>query len=224
MGDPAKEIENDSVSMDGLEDVFDTKDPPVLRCENTEDNPTLSRETTQDTPVLSVEEVTEDTTEDWTVKEAAEIFDCSEKTVLRKLRSGKLAGYKVQGEKTLEWRVRRDTKDNNVTPIETKQDKSVQDIDKNGILVEEMRGKIELLEGRLQAAIYRNGYLEGKLEDREKQVLLLPDLQSKALQYEQKDDEVRSLRTELEKYRAFAKRSGWTRFWDWMLGRSTDIC
>jgi len=216
MGDPAKETENDSVSMDGLEDVFDTKDTPVLRCENTEDNPTLSRKTTQDTPVLSVEEVTEDTTEDWTVKEAAEIFDCSEKTVLRKLRSGKLAGYKVQGEKTLEWRVRRDTKDNNVTPIETRQDKTVQDTGK----LEELRGKIEKLEGQLQAAIYRNGYLEGKLEDREKQVLLLPDLQARAHQLELREQEITSLKSELETYRDLVQRSGWKKFWDWMIGKS----
>ena len=216
MGDPAKEIENDSVSMDGLEDVFNTKDTPVLRCEDTEDNPTLSRETTQDTPVLSVEEVTED----WTVKEAADVFNCSEKTVLRKLRSGKLAGYKVQGEKTLEWRVKRDTKDNTVTPIETRQDKSVQDTDKNGILLEEMRGKLEQLEGQLQAAIYRNGYLEGKLEDREKQVLLLPDLQARAHQVEVKEQEINSLKAELDMYKGLIERSTWRKFWDWMLGKN----
>lgn len=219
MGNPANEIENDSISMDGLEDVFDTKDTPVLRCDSTKDNPTQSPETTKDNPVLSVEEVTEDTTEDWTVKEAAEIFNCSEKTVLRKLRSGKLSGYKVQGEKTLEWRVRKDNEDKSKLHQESRQDKSVQDTDRNGILVEEMRGKIELLEGRLQAAIYRNGYLEGKLEDREKQVLLLPDLQARAHQVEAKEQEINSLKTELDMYKELVERSAWRKFWDWMIGR-----
>ena len=223
MGDPAKKIENESVSVDGLEDVFETKDSAVLGYVKTQDNPAQSPEESKDTPVLSAEEVREDTSKDLTVKEAAELFGCSEKTILRKLRSGKLAGYKVQGEKTLEWRVKGDTKDKAVTFTESKQDKAAQDTERNSVLLEELRGQVEHLEGQLQAAIYRNGYLEGKLEDREKQVLLLPDLQSKALQYEQMDDEVRSLRTELEKYRAFAKRSGWRRFWDWMLGRSVDI-
>lgn len=220
MGDAAKNTEKDSVSVDGLEDVFETKDCPVLGTVITQDNPPQSREETKDTPVLSVEDVSVDTTEDWTVKEAADVFGCSEKTILRKLRNGKLAGYKVQGEKTLEWRVNRDIKDSNVTHAETRQDNYVRDNEKKSVLLEELRGQVEHLEGLLQAAVYRNGYLEGKLEDREKQVLLLPDLQARANQVEAKELELTALKAELDDYRKRSEYSTWRKFWDWMLGRN----
>jgi excisionase family DNA binding protein len=46
-------------------------------------------------------------------------------------------------------------------------------------ILEEQKQEIASLREQLECAIYRNGYLESKLEDREKQILLLTDSQHK---------------------------------------------
>lgn len=73
----------------------------------------------------------------------------------------------------------------------------------------------------LQAATYRNGYLESQLANKEEQLKLLPDLEAKAKNLstleevlQSKDNEIEELKSEL----TILKESKWKRFKKWFLG------
>lgn len=53
------------------------------------------------------------------------------------------------------------------------------DIDRFMDLVTDLQAKLDKANEQLQGATYRNGYLESKLEEREKQILMLTDNQQK---------------------------------------------
>lgn len=58
-------------------------------------------------------------------------------------------------------------------------DSNSQEIDQLIDIVADLQSKLDKANERLQGATYRNGYLESKLEEREKQILLLTDSQHK---------------------------------------------
>jgi len=64
----------------------------------------------------------------------------------------------------------------------------------------------------LNAANYRIGYLESKLEEQDKQVKLLPDLQGKATQALLQEQKIKELEAEI----AALKASWWARFKTWI--------
>jgi hypothetical protein len=143
----------------------------------------------------------------WTVAEAAKSFGVSEKTILRRLQKGTINGFKVQGQFGLEWRIESGPTsqvlfDNAVTKDRTPEDiisvedspaqvvEIAEDSPAQGVLkpldtlghdrlIDEQRHEIARLRQQLEGAIYRNGYLESKLEDRETQIKLLTDTQNK---------------------------------------------
>lgn len=68
---------------------------------------------------------------------------------------------------------------------------------------------------KLEAANYRNGYLEAQLSGAQEQLKLLPDLSAKATRTENLEDKIANLESELEA----AKRSWWARFGAWFMGK-----
>jgi hypothetical protein len=135
------------------------------------------------------------------VEVAAQHLGMSTSGILKRLRKGSLAGFKVPSKRGEKWLVRYEaipqgvldsTKDSFVIA------KGVLDRTGNSLeaalhLAKESSGESSLdqallddlkqrnndLEAKLQAATWRNGYLESKLEERDNQVRLLTDSQHK---------------------------------------------
>jgi hypothetical protein len=190
MSDTARDYQPvDAATTDGMDELFNAEDSigQVIS--------------------LAQDRTPQDTTDKlWTVLEAARHFNVSEKTILRRLQKGSIKGHKVPGQFGLEWRIARTAKtetgdkkgaldrapqdileawDSSGQDIEVVEDRTPQDTieawDSPGQdrLIDEQKQEIEALRAKLEGAIYRNGYLESKLEEREKQILLLTDSQHK---------------------------------------------
>lgn len=139
----------DSKSVEGLEDLLDT--------------------------MGSVQGIVQ--SDDWKVEEVAEFLGLSTKTIRRRLKTGKIDGYLIDGSNGPEWRIKQSSLDN--VPG---RDSSVNDppsdvqggVDKSAdkVLITELISKIEAL-------TYRNGYLESQLVEREKELRLLAELSTK---------------------------------------------
>jgi excisionase family DNA binding protein len=188
MGDTAPEIAKDPLTIEGFDQVFDADDSPGLDISATEDNPGQSSAAPEDSPGR-----------DWTVPEAARALHISEKTVLRRLQRGSITGYKVPGQFGPEWRINRTALDRTAQDTASAQPRSGQ-IAIEAVVTppqdssKELREELAVLRKQLEGAIYRNGYLEAKLEEREITIKLLTDSQHKG--------------------------AWWRRFWGWFVGRS----
>lgn len=145
---------------------------------------------------------------------AAHYLGLSVSGVLKRLRKGALKGFKVHSRRGEKWLVNaealpqgvllnaeessidlegvlvmsEDSSEGCFSPIEESSS-----IDPKVELLEDLKRRNEDLEAKLQAAAWRNGYLESKLEDREQQIKLLTDCQ--------------------------LKPSRWARFYNWFIGR-----
>ncbi|MES6452285.1 hypothetical protein U6V07_12165, partial [Cutibacterium acnes] len=64
----------------------------------------------------------------------------------------------------------------------------------------------------LQAATYRNGYLEAELAHRDREIKLLTDSQHK------RETDLQTRDQELKQLMESHNRSGWQRFWGWLSG------
>ena len=188
MSDTARSYQTDSpADTTGLDDFFAAEDRSGQPSLDVLDNPVQDK--------------------GWTVSEAAQHLQVSEKTILRRLQKGSISGTKVAGQFGLEWRIspsviaaRKPTvvseqlnpiqnhpqaQDTPAQVVELVQDSTAQDnclaqdrtvLDR---IIDEQKQEIAALRTQLEGAIYRNGYLESKLEDREQQILLLTDSQNK---------------------------------------------
>lgn len=157
----------DGASTAGLEDIFGV--------ENSEG---------QVSPALVVVEAEDTPHQGWTVFEAARNLGVSEKTVLRRLQRGTLAGRKIAGQFGLEWRVYNTAQDSTIHTDSHGQPRtaSVAVQDKTGLdirdqAINELKNELTALRNQLEGAIYRNGYLEAKLEERDTTIKLLTDSQ-----------------------------------------------
>ncbi len=81
--------------------------------------------------------------------------------------------------------------------------------------VEFYRDQVETLQEKLEAATYRNGYLEAQLTNAKSQLKLLPDLSAKATKAETLEQQIARLEAEL----AVARQSWWARFGRWFIGQ-----
>lgn len=178
-----------AATTDGMDEFFGALDTLGQSSNSAQDS------ATQDTPKMV-----------WTVAGAAKHFCVSEKTILRRLQRGTLIGEKVVGQFGMEWRIDaalnsadnnlNSAKDRTVLDICPVEDSPAQDVelvadrtpqDKQEAvdspvltrLLDEQKHEIAALRSQLEGAIYRNGYLESKLEDREQQIKLLTDSQHK---------------------------------------------
>ena len=177
--------------------------------------------------------------EDLTLEEAAKRLNLSERTIQRRLKRGQLTGYKVNGDRGPEWRIvleaRLDTTSKAVpTSDDTTFDTEVM-TDAEPMSSEDMtqgttasnvavfqhftsfyQNQIEVLQQKLEAATYRNGYLEAQITSADMQLRLLPDLSEKATKLAGLELEVDRLKSEL----AQANESVFSKFGRWFLGRS----
>jgi|GEM_PF-1460495 len=115
------------------------------------------------------------------VKEAAKILGLSMKTIKDRLRKGTLSGYKVQEKFGAKWMVQLGT-EYQVLPGAAE----ISSTYPTGS-TESVAGLLSLVESKdreLQAAIFRNGYLEAQLAERNEHLKLLPDLEKKAKESE----------------------------------------
>lgn len=168
-----------------------------------------------------------------TVKEAAKQLGLSAKTIKDRLRKGSLKGFKVDGKFGQRWMVAPTEigtpyqvvpgPTEEVLPGSTWEALPTDPLPGNtkegvpgttNLNLDRLLEQLEKKDRELQAAVYRNGYLESQLEVARNEVKLLPDLQSKAAQVETQNEELEELRAELAKH----KGSRWHRFMRWFLG------
>ena len=177
--------------------------------------------------------------EDLTLEAAAKRLNLSERTVQRKLKHGQLRGYKVSGPRGPEWRIKLQSSDDTTSALAPPSDDttiSSDDMtDVEALSSEDMtadnksggtrayiqftdfyKDQIEMLQEKLEAATYRNGYLEAKLSSAEDQLKLLPDLSAKAVKTETLEQQIARLEADL----ATARQSWWIRFGRWFVGKT----
>lgn len=177
--------------------------------------------------------------EDLTLEEAAKRLNLSERTVQRRLKNGQLKGYKIAGPRGPEWRIKVESCEDTtwqdfapsddttfstddttivetVSTEDTTRDSKATTANPFTQFAEFYHDQIETLQEKLEAATYRNGYLEAQLSSAETQLKLLPDLSAKATQVESLEQQI----TRLEKELSIARQSWFTRFGRWFLGKS----
>ena len=161
-----------------------------------------------------------------TLDEAARTLNLSERTIQRRLKQGSLKGYKVSGPRGPEWRIHLESwQDMANIEVSSSEDTtfveaaSTEDTtsDKEGTtfngyshLLGFYQSQITSLQEKLEAATYRNGYLEAQLTGAETQLKLLPDFEAKASEAETLKQKVSELEAEL-------RRSWWARFSSWFV-------
>lgn len=196
----------DSADMTGLDDFFSSHDKPEQ--------------------------------EDLTLEQAAKRLNLSERTVQRRLKQGHLRGYKITGPRGPEWRIQLQSCDDTTEPaLATSDDTTISTDDMTdvetvssedmtrdsrmaavsayGQFVDFYKDQMEALQEKLEAATYRNGYLEAKLSGAETQLKLLPDLSAKATKTDILEQQIAKLEEEL----ASARRGWWARFGAWFIGQ-----
>ena len=169
--------------------------------------------------------------QDLTLEEAAKRLNLSERTVQRRLKQGHIKGYKTTGPRGPEWRIQLSSSDDTTTSgAQTSEDTtyvealSSEDMTADNKsqanlayvqFVEFYRDQVEALQEKLEAATYRNGYLEAQLSSAESQLKLLPDLSAKAIRTETLEQQIGRLESEL----VAARRNWWVRFGSWFIGQ-----
>lgn len=191
MSESAKEIEFDPKSIEGLEDLLSGPDRAVTGSDSAGPDP-----------------INLGPDQWWTLPEATKALGVNERTLRRWIKRGKIEARKVQGTYGEEWRIKPGP-ESDCTLDSTGPDKPDPDLhrpatpDSPDLVPELTITKIRLalieqenqaLKQQLQGATYRNGYLEGKLEERDREIKLLTDSQHKA--------------------------GRWQRFCSWFMGRT----
>lgn len=171
MGDPALEVSADHLTVDGLEHVLEAGD------------------TGGDLSSGDITAPGDTGGETWTLDDAARLLGVTKRTVLRKLKNGELTGYKVPGPFGQEWRIHPGDKGGDKGDDQSPATASPGDLGVSppvSPLVEELRRQVnelksenQSLQKELQAASWRNGYLESRVENQEVQMKLLTDSQHK---------------------------------------------
>lgn len=194
--------ETRSADTTGLDDLFDGSS-------QTDDSAT-SIENQSDTLETSV-------------SEAAQLLGVTERTVWRRIRQGKIKSELVGGKAvvTISQSDIKERQPDSHTDDQTDQCDRATDvsvIQTDIVDVSKDSKALELvaeLSAKLEAATYRNGYLEAQLDGQREQLKLLPDYQHRAGEAEVLRVKLSDLEKELDGYRA----SRWTRFWRWFVGQ-----
>jgi|SRR5579884_3939546 len=170
MGDPAEKLIPDHLTVDGLEHVLEADDIGG-------DLSPGDRQATGDPA-----------SEMWTLEAAMRNLGVTKRTVLRKLKTGELTGYKVPGPYGQEWRIYPDDSTGDISSDLSPLAPSPGDPGtSSGVtsLVDELRRQIAELKSEnqalhtdLQGANWRNGYLESQVQSQTEQLKLLTDSQS----------------------------------------------
>lgn len=171
MGDPALELPADHLTVEGLEHVLKTGD--------TGGDLSPGDSMAPGDPPGDM----------WTLDDATRQLGVTKRTVLRKLKNGELAGYKVPGPFGQEWRIypgdkSGDTAGDLSPAIESPGDLGVSPpvpslVEELRRQVNELKSENQSLQKELQAASWRNGYLESQVQSQDMQIKLLTDSQHK---------------------------------------------
>ena len=151
-----------SININGLDDLFKTDKKTLIV-------PNNLKETKNTDNLLT----------DWTPEEAAKVLGKSVRTIRRLLQDGTLNGYKTKGLRRDEWRIYPLGHSDGQKPSE-KYQSDIQSISKQDPAVTELKTKIETLEHKLESSLYRIGYLEAQLQNKEEQLKLITDNQPKS--------------------------------------------
>ncbi len=199
MSDTARSYQPDSpADISGLDALFDVEVEPS------------SAKVSQVSP-----------TEGVPVDYAAKVLGLSVKTVKDRLRKGTLNGRKVKDKFGEKWLVVLGSDYQEVPEsIEIVPESSPSQVGVVGAPVD-LKPFFDLLERKdreLQAATFRNGFLENQIADYTNQLKLLPDLQAQAkdatdlrAQLEHKQQELLDLRAQVDRF----EQSWWVRFSRW---------
>jgi len=104
-----------------------------------------------------------------------DVFEVHEASTIRaKLRTGELQGVKVPGKHGFEWRV---FPEECQKPISTVADERQHTASQDSLIdtVNDLNHKLQAANDKLQAAAFRNGYLESQLEASKETIKLLED-------------------------------------------------
>lgn len=148
--------------------------------------------------------------EGWTLAQASHTLGVTERTVRRWIKEQRFRAWKVEGPRGPEWRIHpgssvdSKTGDAGSTVVRAADGQTLLTL---ATLVKEQAEKLE-------AASFRNGYLEHQLQNYEQQVKLLPDFQAQAAKAQEHEDRVKVLTEEVSKL----KSSWWYRFSRWFAG------
>lgn len=212
MSDLARQPNIDPASIEGLDDLLD--------CTSSEAPATEGGAITSTSAEPVTRSANNEPPSGWTLREAADNLGISLNTVRKRLRDGTLRGEKVLGINGPEWCITppTDTGSNEAgskkTPsIERPSGSSI--VEPPSTVFSEMFDELRATREELQAAHWRNGYLEAQLESHKEQIKLLPDYQHKATEAEILKARVLELETELQQHR----QGGWRQFWSWFTGR-----
>jgi hypothetical protein len=121
----------------------------------------------------------------WTLDNAMQVLNITKRTALRNLKNGTLRGYKVPGTYGQEWRIYPDDKAGDLSPPSLTPGDHQRSPGATDLLNElrrqigELKTENQSLQQDLQAATWRNGYLESQVKNQEAQIKLLTDSQHK---------------------------------------------
>lgn len=157
---------------------------------------------------------------DVSVSEAANLLGITERSVWRRIRQGKLTSKLISGKAILTLRQSDIVTRQTDKTTDTRDSQTDQPTDVSVISASTIDGArtIELVAefaAKLEAATYRNGYLEAQLDAHKEQIKLLPDYQHRAMEAEVLRARVTELEAELDLHR----QGRWRQFWSWFTGR-----
>lgn len=156
MGQPKLVPQNDPVEVDGLEEIF----------------------IESETVALPSEEVRVTLPRGLTFKEACVHYGLKATALRVRIKSGEISAEKIEGMNGPEWRIYPTQPQRNPAVTQTLPDSAPPDTMLFQLL-QDMRKQLDSANHQLQAATYRNGYLESQLETKELQIKLLTDGQHK---------------------------------------------
>ena len=147
------------VDMDGLEDVFEVQEHTDSQSDNRQ-----SAESQQGS-------------EGMTLKEACKHFGLASSTIRTKLRTGELNGVKVPGRHGYEWRILPAACRQPANTADSQQSHTADSQQHSHITgtIIDLNSRLEAANEKLQAAAFRNGYLESQLEASRDTIKLLED-------------------------------------------------
>jgi hypothetical protein len=227
----AKEVKTNSVSLNGLDDVFDV------------DTTVISEVDQADSRVSNEAE-----RRGLTIRQASEHYGFAVPTIRLKIKVGEIPAVKLDGPKGPEWRifpkgVPEALKDTDISlqtgfhhadiheAEESQQpDKSLAEgFHQANMNVASLIKINQEMMAKLESASHRNGYLESQLAEKESQIKLLPDYQLQAERATQLENELKvqarsteSLEQEVERLRTELtglRESWWHKFGYWFIGK-----